>query len=108
MNTLRKKLLALALIGIAGLAFAGSESVGRATTMMADPSNAAVSSVNYNAWAKTTAGASAPSTNAPVWKIVRTTVDAAGLVTEVKNAYGSGSDPLWSTAYTNRVAATYK
>lgn len=66
---------------------------------------------NYLGFAKTTQGSPAtPSINSAVWKIIRTVKDADGNVTEIKNAYGSGDgdNALWSTAWTNRVGATYK
>ena len=101
-----KKVLALVLIGIAGLVFSDDLTAGRDATFIAeigtDPAT------NYMAWAVTTVGTDAPSTNAAVWKISRVVTDSNGAILSLKNAYGSGYDPLWSTAWTNRVAATYK
>ena len=106
MKTLQKT-LAVVLIATAGLALANEASIGREVTRVAVV-GALTSSTNYYGSAKTTAGTTAPTTNAAVWKIVRVVVDANGAVTSQKNAYGSGDDVLWSTAYSNHVSATYK
>lgn len=64
----------------------------------------------YSGFAKSYKEKPAPSTNAAVWKIVRTTYDANGNFTSMSSAYGSGAgdDSLWTVAWTNRVNATYK
>lgn len=70
-----------------------------------------VGTTQYVGSARTTEYSTAtPSTNAAVWAIVRIVEDSSGNLLEVKNAYGDGEgiNSLYSTAWTNRVNATYK
>lgn len=71
--------------------------------------NGTTSTTNYVGFAKVTEN-NAASTNDAVWMIVRTILDASGNETSVQHAYGSGTggNAIWSTAWTNRAAATYK
>jgi len=65
----------------------------------------------YLGFAKATTAYSTPSTNAAVWKIIRTTYDTNGNWTATMNAYNTtqqGTNALWSNTWTNRVNATYK
>lgn len=104
-----KKALALTFIAMAGIVIA-QQNVGKAFTYIADI-NGTSSATNYYGWARTTENTtSTPSTNDAVWKIVRVVLDSNGVVTEQKNAYGSGEgdNSLYTTAWTNRVNATYK
>jgi len=102
-----KKIIAVALLsGLALVALSDDESVGRTTTIIYE-TNGTTSTTNYVGFAKTTAG-STVSTNDASWKIIQTILDSSGNEVTVKHAYGSGGDTLWSNAWTNRVAATYK
>lgn len=100
-----KKVLALVLIGCA--VCVAQTQVGKAYSYIGETSG----TTNYLGMARTTENSAAtPSTNDAVWKIVRTITDGDGNVLSVKNAYGSGTkdNSLWTTAWTNRAAATYK
>jgi|TARA_Y100000310_G_scaffold340955_1_gene438497 hypothetical protein len=101
-----KKALAVLLLIRAGICLAENESVGRAITRRAEAS-ATTSSTNYYGSAVTTAG-STVSTNDASWAIVKIVVDANGTATSTQNAYGSGNNPLWSNAWSNKASATYK
>lgn len=71
--------------------------------------NGTASCTNYVGFAKATPN-TAPSTNNAVWKIIATILDASGNEVTVKHAYGTGElgNAQWSTAWTNRVNATYR
>lgn len=104
-----KKLLLVALIGIGGVAMAQQPNLGTSYSMISEVGTNPT--INYFGTARVNINTTAtPSTNSPVWKIVRVTTDATGNVVEKKTAYGSGlkDQVLWTTAWTNRVAATYK
>ena len=106
---MKKERLLLTIVAVAALAVSEPNKDGRAKTHIAEVGTDPAT--NYYGWATTTEGmASTPSTNDAAWKIVRTITDSNGNVIEKKNAYGSGTDEnaLWSTAWTNRAAATYK
>ena len=109
---MKKHIIALSLLIMAGLVYAESRNLSDTTSMISDASNATTSSTNYYGWAKVNVYTLAtPSTSNSVWKIVRTKVDASGLLTEMKTAFNTNSvndGALWSTAWTNRAAATYK
>ena len=73
--------------------------------------NGTASTTNYVGFAKVTENTSgAADTNATIWKIIRTVLDASGNEVTVQHAYGDGvgDNALWSTAWTNRASATYK
>jgi hypothetical protein len=107
---MKKLLVTLALItGIAGIALAQQPNLGTSYTQISEVGTDPTT--NYFGTARVNINTTAtPSTNSPVWKIVRITTDASGNVIEKKTAYGSGlkDQVLWTTAWTNRVAATYK
>jgi len=103
-----KKVLAVLFLAMAGIVIA--QNIGVENTYVAEI-NGTTSTTNYYGWARTTENTTAtPSTNDAVWKVVRVILDSNGLVTEKKNAYGSGSGDtsLWTTSWTNRASATYK
>ena len=103
---MKKYIIAIAIGALAGVALA-QRSTGEATTYIGETSG----TTNYLGMARTTENTTAtPSTNAAVWKIIRTIEDASGNILSIKHAYGSGTgeNSLWSTAWTNRVSATYK
>ena len=102
-----KKLLAVLFVIMAGVVVA-QQNAGLAFTHIAEVGTDPAT--NYYGWAQTTEGASAPSTNASVWKVTRVITDSSGNVIESKTAYGSGSGDLslWTTSWTNRASATYK
>lgn len=87
-----------------------AESTSIAYSKIEDANNGTTSCTNYVGFARTSAGATAPSTNAAVWKIIQTVYDSNGVEITYKHAYGSGEGELalWSTAWSNRVSATYK
>jgi len=102
----------LVILGI-GLLFGGMVYAQRASevSIIGDENNALTSSTNYTGYVVVDRTmADTPSTNLPVWKIVRIKVDANGLVLEKKTAYGDGvgDNASWSATWTNRVSATYK
>jgi len=108
-----KKLLVLACItGLAGLALAQQPNLATTESMLLDPANVwDAASTNYVGKVQVNINTTAtPSVNDAKWYITRTKIDASGAVLEVKHAYGDGLQDraLWTTAWTNRVAATYK
>ena len=100
---MKKIITLIALLGAFAIA---QERVGTAYTKIGETSG----TTNYLGFARTTENTGTVSTNAAVWKIIRTVKDSDGNVLEIKNAYGSGTgdSSLWTTAWTNRVSATYK
>ena len=107
---MKKKALALTLAFIATLAIA-QQNIGVSFTLIADDSNGLTSCTNYIGRARVTENSVAtPSVSNAVWNITRIVLDSNGAIAEKKNAYGSGTgdNSLWTTAWTNRVAATYK
>lgn len=103
---MKKYIIAIAIGAIAGLAYAQNR-VGVEYSYIGE----AVGTTNYLGVARTTENTSGtPSTSDAVWKIIKTVTDASGNITSVKHAYGSGTgdNAPWSTAWTNRVNATYK
>ena len=104
-----KKALVLAL-SFALTILALGQNIGEAYTIIYD-TNGTASTTNYVGLARTTENTSGTiSANDAKWKIVRTVLDASGNEVTVQNAYGSGvgDNALWTTAWTNRVNATYK
>jgi|SRR6056297_814173 len=104
---MKKVMIILALL--AGVCLA-QRPIGRAFTRISEI-NGTSSATNYYGKARTTEYSDAtPSTNDAVWAITRVVLDASGNAIEVKNAYGSGEgdNSLFTTAWTNRVNATYK
>lgn len=101
-----KKLIMISLlILVAGISFA-QRSIGVAYSIEEET----VGTTNYVGLTRTTENTSGtPSTNDAVWRIIRTVTPSTGNST-TKNAYGSGigNNSLWTTAWTNRVNATYK
>jgi len=84
-----------------------AQNIGKAYSYIGET----VGTTNYLGMTRTTENtAGTPSTNAAVWKIIRTIEDASGNIVSIKHAYGSGAgdNSLWTTAWTNRAAATYK
>ena len=101
---MKKVIIALALI--AGVAVAATK-FGEAYSYIGETSG----TTNYLGMARTTENSTGtPSTNAAVWKIIRTIEDGSGNILSIKHAYGSGEgdNSLYTTAWTNRAAATYK
>ncbi len=99
-----KYIIALAVL-IAGIAIAAGH--GEAYTYVGET----VGTTNYLGVTRTTENTSGtPSTNDAVWKIIKTVEDGSGNVLTIKHAYGSGDgdQALYTTAWTNRVNATYK
>ena len=99
-----KKIIAITLIALlAGIALAAN---GIAVTQIEETTG----TTNYYGLSRTTKNTVGTiSTNDAKWMIIRTITPSAGNST-TKNAYGSGpgDNSLWSTAWTNRVNATYK
>jgi hypothetical protein len=104
-NSMKKTLAVFLMASLAILAFA-SEYLGE--QMIADPSNGTASCTNYYGWAYASSDSASATTNDAKWKIIRTILDSSGNVVGLKNSQGSGINPEYSTAWTNRVSATYK
>ena len=104
-----KKVLVFALSFVLTLtALAIQPNRGETPSIIYD-TNGTASCTNYVGIAKATPD-NTPSTNDAVWKVIATILDASGNEVSVKHAYGSGTkgNAQWSTAWTNRVNATYK
>jgi hypothetical protein len=115
-----KKALIITVTLLAGFVLAQQPNLATSWRLIADDSNVwDAASTNYIGKARVNINspavpsiavpASASTSNA-VWNNLRIEVDANGAINEKKNAYGAGlkDQALWSTAWTNRVAATYK
>ncbi len=99
-----KKIVALFVV-IGALGVFAQRNIGQAVTIIEETTG----TTNYVGISRTTQYTDGtPSTNDSVWRIIRTVTDGNNIT--VKNAYGDGEgdNALWSTAWTNRVNATYK
>lgn len=105
MKTLLALFLAVALTAF-GQSGSGTSTVGVMDTVTSTNG----SSVVYVGTAIATTAKPQPSTNAAVWRILRTTYSTNGQVTAWAWAYSTngGDLALTSTAWTNRFNATYK
>ena len=100
-----KKIMAIMVL-LAGYSLA-QVNIGIASSILGETTGV----TNYIGLARTTQHSTAtPSPNDAVWRIIKTVVDSSGNVVSVKNAYGAGTgdNSLWTTAWTNRVSATYR
>lgn len=100
-----KKIIAIMVL-LAGYSLA-QVNIGSASSILGETTGV----TNYIGMAKTTEYSTAtPSPNDAVWRIIKTVYDSSGNVVSMKNAYGTadGDNSLWSTAWTNRVNATYR
>ena len=105
-----KKIIAAILI-LAAPAFSQIYGTGQSIKVLNDSVTASNGIVSvYTGMAKSTYAYSTPSTNAAVWKIIKTTYSTNGVMTSLLNAYGAGQgdDSLWGNVWTNRYNATYK
>jgi hypothetical protein len=113
-----KKALIIFVTIIAGVVLAQEPNLATSWRLIAD-NNGTTSCTNYIGRARVNINSPAvpsvavptsASTSNAVWNIIRVELDSDGLIIEKKSAYGSGTknQALWSTAWTNRVSATYK
>jgi len=102
---MKKYIIAIAIGAIAGVAIA-QQPTGVSYSYIGET----VGVMNYLGVARVDENNATPSTSALNWKIIKTVTDASGNIVSVQHAYGSGTgdNSLWSTAWTNRAAATYK
>ena len=100
-----RKLIVVLVVSLAGVALASGYLNDQ---FIADPANGTASCTNYLGWAYASSDSASATTNDAKWKIRRLILDASGTVTEIKSSQGSGLNPEYSTAWTNRVNATYK
>ena len=100
-----KKTIAVLIIALAGVALASEYLKDQ---FIADPANGTASCTNYLGWAYASSDSATATTNDAKWKIRRLILDASGNVLEIKSSQGSGLNPEYSTAWTNRASATYK
>lgn len=102
-----KKIIAL-LIGATIAGFVPAQQIDYSTSIrsIGDTVSTTNGVTTYVGLAKAYPDASTPSTNAAVWKILRSTYDTNGYWTGTSTAYGSalGDKAAWSTAWTNRAA----
>ena len=110
-----KKIIAIALLSIGGMAFAESKRTVQDQVDQAEykaisewiGTLGTTSATNYYGEARVTKlTTTAPSTNASVWRITKTVYDTAGLPISKGVSRAADGNP-WGVAWTNRVAATY-
>lgn len=100
------KKMIIALLAAVAIGAVASEYLGK--QFIADPANGTASCTNYYGLSMSSSDQSLVTTNDSKWKIIRTVLDANGQVLELKHAQGTGINPEYSSAWTNRASATYK